>query len=61
MKVGIITFHSAHNFGALLQVYALQEYLNKNNIEAQVVNYRLPAIDNVYKLVKFKPRKKKSK
>ena len=28
MKIGIITFHNADNYGALLQCYALQ----KNNI-----------------------------
>jgi hypothetical protein len=58
MKVGIITFHSAHNVGASLQVYALQEYLIKNNCNVEIINYRIPEIDNVYKLVKFKPKSK---
>ena len=28
-KVGIITFHNAHNYGAFLQVYALQKQVEK--------------------------------
>ena len=27
-KIGIITFHKAHNYGAVLQCYALQEFLS---------------------------------
>lgn len=27
MKIGILTFHWAHNYGAVLQAYALQEVL----------------------------------
>ena len=29
-KIGILTFHSAHNYGAVLQAYALQQFLIKN-------------------------------
>ena len=28
MKIGILTFHPAHNHGAVLQTLALQEYLS---------------------------------
>ena len=27
MKIGILTFHRAHNYGAVLQCYALQQRL----------------------------------
>ena len=27
MRVGILTFHRAHNYGAVLQCYALQKVL----------------------------------
>ena len=30
-KIGILTFHNAYNFGAVLQAYALKEYLQKNS------------------------------
>ena len=26
-KVGVVTFHTADNYGAVLQAYALQEYI----------------------------------
>ena len=40
MKVGIITFQLAWNCGAVLQCYALQEYLRKLGNEVVVINYR---------------------
>lgn len=48
MKVGIITFNSAHNYGAVLQAWSLQEYLTALGHEVGIINYRIPAIDNVY-------------
>lgn len=40
MKVGILTFHCAHNYGAVLQAYALVTYLRKNNYDAEIIDYR---------------------
>lgn len=40
MKIGILTFHCAHNFGAVLQCYALQEVLKMMNHEVEILNYR---------------------
>ena len=54
-KIGIATFHNAHNYGAVLQVYALQKILSKK-YEVKIINYRNKAITNVYKL--FKVNKK---
>lgn len=39
-KVGILTFHWATNFGAVLQAYALQKCLEKMGFDAEVINYR---------------------
>lgn len=39
MKIGILTFHSADNFGAVLQCYALQETLRELGNEVDVINY----------------------
>jgi len=50
MKVGIITFNSAHNYGAVLQVWALQEKLKSEGHQVEVINYRIPAIDNLYQV-----------
>lgn len=39
MKIGIMTFHWAANYGAVLQAYALLEHLNNTGHEAQDINY----------------------
>ncbi len=54
MKVGIITFHSAHNYGASLQTWAMQRFLTANGYEAEVVNYRNSKIDKAYRIDKKK-------
>ena len=39
-KTGIITFHFADNYGALLQCYALRHIINTfPDINAEVINY----------------------
>ena len=48
MRVGIITFHRAKNYGALLQCYALYSYLKKNNLDVEIIDYRNPVIENTY-------------
>lgn len=40
MKIGILTFHSAHNYGAMLQCYALQEVLKHMGHDVEVIDYR---------------------
>lgn len=40
MKIGIFTFHCAHNYGAVLQAYALQEYLCSIGHDAYIIDYR---------------------
>ena len=40
MKIGILTFHCAHNYGAVLQCYALQEFLISKGHDVQIINYR---------------------
>ena len=39
-KAGIVTFHHAQSYGALLQTYALQQLMLDNGIDNEVVNYR---------------------
>lgn len=48
MKVGILTFHNAHNFGAVLQAYALKTCVKQLGHEVRIVNYRNPKIQSVY-------------
>jgi len=40
MEVGILTFHWATNYGAILQAYALQTYLQKMGHTVYIINYR---------------------
>ena len=39
MKVGILTFHDAHNYGAVLQAYALKKYIKKLGFDTKIINY----------------------
>ena len=39
MKIGILTFHRGHNYGAALQCYALQEVLKSMGHDVWVINY----------------------
>jgi hypothetical protein len=39
MKIGIITYHWAYNYGAVMQAYALQTYLEKRGHIVEFINY----------------------
>lgn len=40
MKIGILTFHWATNYGAILQAYALQKYLKDRGHNVEIINYK---------------------
>lgn len=40
MKIGILTFHCAYNFGAVLQCYALFSTIKKMGHDVEVIDYR---------------------
>ena len=48
-KVGIVTFHTALNYGAIMQTYALQTFLNSIGIENTVIDYRSDFIQKCYR------------
>ena len=48
MKVGILTYHRAHNYGAVLQCYALQEIIRKNGHDVEIIDYKQPFIESWY-------------
>ena len=54
MKIGIMTFHRAINYGAVLQTYALQKYLNDSGYDAEVIDYRCDHMENFYKILSVK-------
>ena len=39
-KVGIITFHASHNYGSMLQAYALQQTVLGLGYECEIINLR---------------------
>lgn len=59
MKAGVVTFHSAHNFGASLQTWALQKVLKNYKVDASVINYHPSIIDDLYDPLKDKSGLKK--
>ena len=48
-KTGVITFHNAINYGALLQTYALQTCLISMGYESVVINYSNENINKIRK------------
>lgn len=54
MKCGIITFHRAINFGAVLQTYALNKTINRMGVDCDVIDYRCPFLEKQYAPVSLK-------
>ncbi len=48
MKIGILTLHRAHNYGAVLQTYALFKTLKKLGYEVEVIDFIRPEIYGYY-------------
>lgn len=53
MKIGILTYHRAHNYGAMLQAYALRTLLQDNHHNVQFIDYWPLSHQKQYAL--FKP------
>ena len=47
-KLSIITYHSAYNFGSVLQAYATQQALANLGYSAELINYRMIEQKNFY-------------
>lgn len=54
IKVGILTFHRAHNYGAVLQCYALQETLKSLGYDACVIDYRQAVVEAPYHIISLR-------
>ena len=46
MNCSIITIHHIHNFGSVLQAYALYRFLKDNGYNVQTIDYRPPYYDS---------------
>lgn len=49
-KVGIITFHAAHNYGSMLQAYALQQTVLRLGYDCEIINFRTERQKEMYRL-----------
>jgi polysaccharide pyruvyl transferase WcaK-like protein len=58
MKIGILTYHRAHNYGAMLQAYALRTYLHDQGHDVEFIDYWPDSHNKQYTL--FKPIRGKS-
>lgn len=52
-KIGILTFHQADNYGALLQAYALKKVLADTGNNTEILNYHCPKLQKDYKIFKL--------
>ena len=52
-KIGITTFHRAHNYGAVLQAYALKKALEKENNQVEFIDYISDDMEKMYKVIKI--------
>lgn len=53
MKIGLITYHSAYNFGSVLQAYATQETIKKIGGNCEIIDYRSKEQKRVYSIFKW--------
>lgn len=47
-KIATLTFHLAHNYGAMLQAYALQQAISKLGGDCEIIDYRFPYINQCF-------------
>ena len=58
MKIGVLTFHRAYNYGARLQCFALTHYLQSFGHDVKVIDYYPDYFKEEYALIPFKRIKK---
>ena len=46
-KCGIVTFHSSHNYGSVLQAYAMVRVMQKMGLDAELIVFS-PSQNNRY-------------
>lgn len=49
MKIGILTFHAAFNYGSMLQAWALQTVLTDMGHDVEIINFRSPRQKQMYR------------
>lgn len=54
MKIGLLTFHASHNYGSVLQAYALSSVLRSLGHEVVILNLRTSAQRYAYRVFQVK-------
>lgn len=57
MKIGILTFHNSNNYGAVLQCFALEQYLEKMYGDVEIIDYRCVYKKQMYKICQMSRQK----
>jgi hypothetical protein len=52
MKIGQLTFHASHNYGSVLQSYALAKVLQKMGHTSEFINLRPKSQKDAYRIIK---------
>lgn len=52
MKIGQLTFHASHNYGSVLQAYALSQQLQLMGHETEFINLRPQTQKDAYKIIR---------
>lgn len=47
-KCGIVTFHSSHNYGSVLQAYAMVKIMQSFGLDAELIDFRHPVTTDMY-------------
>lgn len=56
-KCGIVTFHSAHNYGSVLQSYAMVMTMKNLGLDAELIDFRHPHTTDMYEWKLWTPYK----
>ena len=48
-RAAVITFHRALNYGAILQAFALENILAEIGVHAEIIDYRCPHMECIYR------------
>ena len=51
MKIGLITYHSAYNFGSVLQAFSTQNFIEKLGHQVKIINYRPVSQKRFYAII----------
>lgn len=54
MKLAILTFYNAYNYGAVLQAYGLQKFLEDMGYDVEILNYKNNKVENSHNYFSIK-------